>query len=251
MEQTDLSVVLPAHNESSCIGDAIDEINAYAEQRGLRIEIVIIDDGSTDETAEIIRTCKETHSVKSPNIRICILTNSRRMDKGYAVRRGMLEACGDIVMFCDADLSTPMQQLDQLLPWLNQGFDVVIGSRCMANSVLAPPQPLMRRIMGSVFRWIRKRVMLKEIHDTQCGFKVFSRCAATQIFQAQATRGPAFDCEVLAIAWALGYKIKEVGVLWRNTADSRIRPLRDGLNMLASLICIRWRLRQVTRAGET
>lgn len=250
MEQTNLSVVLPAHNESSCIGNTIDEINAYAEQRGLRIEIVIVDDGSTDETAEILRTCDKIYSVESSNIQICILTNSHRMDKGYAVRRGMLEACGDIVMFCDADLSTPMQQLDELLPWLDRGFDVVIGSRCVADSVLAPPQPLVRRIMGSVFRWIRKRVMLKEIHDTQCGFKVFSRDAAMQIFQAQTTRGPAFDCEVLAIAWTLGYKIKEVGVLWRNTADSRIRPLRDGLNMLVSLIRIRWRLRQATRIGE-
>jgi hypothetical protein len=154
----------------------------------------------------------------------------------------MLAATGELVLMCDADLSTPVAEVERLLEWLERGYAVVIGSRDMRESVLDPPQPRLRRWAAWGFRAIRRRLLLGELRDTQCGFKLFRREAAQQIFSRQTIDGWLFDCEVLGIAERLGYRIKEVGVVWGNNPDSRVKPVREALLAVPTLLAIRRRL---------
>jgi dolichyl-phosphate beta-glucosyltransferase len=199
-------------------------------------EIIVVDDGSTDDTAAVAGL---------PDVRV--LHNPRNMGKGHSVRRGMLAATGDVRLFCDADLSTPIEELDKLLPWLERGYDIVIASRDLPDSVLDPPQPRYRRVMGDTFRFLRQQILLPRLRDTQCGFKCFSRAAAERLFPLQQSAGFAFDCEILGLARQHGFRIKEQSVLWRNDRDSRVRPVRDSLAMLVDLITIYRRLRRAQR----
>jgi dolichyl-phosphate beta-glucosyltransferase len=161
----------------------------------------------------------------------------------------VLEATGEAVLMSDADLSTPIQEVEKLLPWLVQGFDVVIASRDMPDSVLDPPQPWRRRTLAKVFRALRQRLMLPDIRDTQCGFKLFRRAAAQRVFSQETEPGWAFDCEVLGLARLMGCRIKEVGVLWRNDPDTRVRTIPDGWRMLVSLCRIARKLRRLAAAS--
>ncbi len=237
-----LSVVIPAHNEADKIGRAITSIRDYALNKGWDVEVVVVDDGSTDGTGQA------AHDVAAAPLTVRVLRNEPNQGKGFSVRRGMMEATGRLRIFCDADMSTPIDQLDALLPWVDRSFDVVIGSRRLPESVLQPPQRFSRRTLGRIFRRIRSLILLGDIRDTQCGFKLFTAAAAEEVFPMQQVRGPAFDCEILALARARGYRIKEVGVLWRNDPDSRMRPLRDGWGMLLSLLRIRRRIARMQAA---
>jgi dolichyl-phosphate beta-glucosyltransferase len=142
----------------------------------------------------------------------------------------------------DADLATPIEDLDKLLVWLDEGYDVVIGSRAMPDSVLCPAQGPLRRMIGLVFRKIRGMLFLSEIRDTQCGFKCFTREVADEVFSRQLLDDAAFDCEILLLAKKGGYRIKEVGVAWGHDADSRMKLISESFRMLRSLITIKWRL---------
>ncbi len=201
----------------------------------------MVDDGSRDGTCDIVRR------FAAEPLDVRLLVNAANRGKGYAVREGMLAATGGLVLMCDADLSTPIEELEKLLSWLERGYDVVIGSRDMPESVLDPPQPLLRRWLAWRFRAIRRRLLLRELRDTQCGFKLFRRDAAREIFSRQATAGWLFDCEVLGIAERLGYRIKEVGVIWRNNPDSRVKPVREALLAVPTLLAIRRRLAKVSK----
>lgn len=229
----DLSVVIPAFNEARRLAHTINRIIEASSGRGAW-EIIVIDDGSVDDTAGVAATF--------PDLRV--FTNPRNMGKGYSVRRGMLAATGNVRLYCDADLSTPIEEIDKLLPWLEQGYDVVIASRDLPESVLAPAQPTYRRVMGDTFRFLRQRILLPRLRDTQCGFKCFSSAAAERLFPLQRTHGFAFDCELLGLARQHGFRIKEQSVTWRDDRDSRVRPVRDSLEMLVDLIAIRRRLRR-------
>jgi len=236
-----LSVVIPAHNESAVIAQAIASVRRYAIEHQRPIEVVVVDDGSRDDTSA------RAAAAGAEPITVRVLRHERNRGKGYTVKRGMLEATGELRVFCDADMSTPIDQLDLLLPAIEEGYEVVIGSRKLPESTLRPPQWLFRRMLGTTFRIIRSFIMLRDIRDTQCGFKLFTAKATQDIFARQTVDGPAFDCEILALAQLLNYRISEIGVLWRNNPDSRIRPLRDGTNMLISLLRIRKRISQLKK----
>lgn len=232
--QVSLSIVIPAYNEASRLGRTLERIREYAIAMDWRCEVILVDDGSQDGTADLVR------GFAAGPMALQLLVNPGNRGKGYSVRRGMLAAAGESVLMCDADLSTPIEEVGKLLYWLGQGYEVAIGSRDMPDSILSPPQPLSRRILGTLMRAVRRRIVLPRLSDTQCGFKCFTRQAAQQIFASQTIDGFAFDCEVLALADGLGYRIREVGVMWCDDRDSRVRPLQDGWHVLVSLLRIRW-----------
>lgn len=231
-----LSIVIPALNEAGLLGDTLKRVRAYAAASGRPCEVVVADDGSTDGTADIVRGWPPAP------LTVRLLVNPVNRGKGYSVGRGMLDATGAIVLMCDADLSTPIEEVEKLLPWLDQGYDVVIGSRDLPDSRLDPPQPLLRRLMAWTFRALRRRMLLPELRDTQCGFKLFTQSAARAVFSQLTVDGWLFDCEALGLAQRLGHRIKEIGVIWRNRPHSRVKPAREALNALPTLLRIRRRL---------
>ncbi|MCG3131303.1 MAG: Polyprenol monophosphomannose synthase [Phycisphaerae bacterium] len=229
-----LSVVIPAYNEASRIRRSLDSLAGHVRD-GVVAEAIVVDDGSTDGTAGYVETYAAEHAAAW----LRVIRAASHRGKGACVRDGMLAASGGAILMTDADLSAPLSEVGKLLPWINAGYDVVIGSRRMPDSVLDPPQPLRRRMMERTFRALRRRILLPDILDTQCGFKLFTRHAARSVFPDVRTEGFAFDCEALQLARRRGLRIREVGVVWRNNPDSRVRTVRDSLNVLADL----WRLR--------
>ncbi len=240
-QPTGLSVVIPAYNEARCIGRTLERIREYAARSATQCEVIVVDDGSRDGTCDIVRR------FAAEPLDLRLLVNPANRGKGHAVREGMLAATGGLVLMCDADLSMPIEELEKLLPWLERGYDVVIGSRDMPESVLDPPQRLLRRWLAWRFRAIRRRLLLRELRDTQCGFKLFRRDAVREVFALQTIDGWLFDCEVLGIAERLGYRIKEVGVVWRNNPDSRVKPVREALLAVPTLLAICRRLAKVPK----
>jgi len=236
MRKLKLSVVIPAYNEAARIGRTIGALVEYASRTGIDCDLIVADDGSDDGTAEVVIQAAQER------IGFIVVYGNVNVGKGRAVHAGMVEAKGEVILMCDADLPTPFEEIEKLLPWLEQGYDVVIGSRDMPESRLDPPQPFGRRLMARVFRALRRRLLLPAIRDTQCGFKLFRREAAREIFLRTTVPGWLFDCEVLGIAERLGYRIKEVGVIWRNHPDSRVNVLREALRALPTLLAIRRRL---------
>jgi glycosyltransferase involved in cell wall biosynthesis len=235
-EQPSLSVVIPAYNEAARILNTLTRIHEYLFGSGWRFELVIIDDGSRDDTVSIIRDFAR----RNRNVRLII--NPRNRGKGFAVRQGMLVATGELVLMCDADLSTPIEELEQLLPCTQRGCHVVIGSRDLPDSRLDPAQPARRRRLAAIFRTLRRLLLLPRLRDTQCGFKLFRHDAARAIFTRQRTNGWLFDCEALGLADRLGYRIQEIGVHWQDNPDSRVRLLPAALAALPTLLLIRLRL---------
>ena len=237
MDRPSLSIVIPAYNEQHRLVPTLETLRAYAGEHGQRWEVIVVDDGSGDDTAKVAL------GLDPGPLQIQVLSNPGNRGKGYSVRRGMLEARGRRMLMCDADLSMPIEQLPKLVAALDAGSDVAIASRDMPDSVLDPPQPWTRRVIGTAFRLIRSGLLLSGIRDSQCGFKCFERHVARQVFAAQRLDGFAFDCEVLALVQRLGYSIAEIGVTWRNDRDSRVK-LTDPIAMLLSLLAVRWRLRK-------
>jgi dolichyl-phosphate beta-glucosyltransferase len=235
----DLSVVIAAFHESKVIADAVRQIDEYAGARGLPVELIIVDDGSADDTTEAASRCTTHH------ITLRLFTHVCNHGKGYAIRRGMEEARGRRVLMCDADMSTPIGEVERLEPWLDRGGDVAIGSRRMSDSQVDPAQGPVRRLADRCFRAFRGSLLLRDIRDTQCGFKLFTRDAAQRIFTRQSVDGFAFDCEVLALARMMGLRIAEQGVVWRNNPDSRVRLVRDGWRMVRDVLIIYHRTQSI------
>ncbi|HPD13602.1 MAG TPA: glycosyltransferase family 2 protein [Planctomycetota bacterium] len=231
-----LSIVIPAYNESADIEAAIEAATAFLAQSRTPGEVIVVDDGSTDDTAALTAR----YAASQPAVRL--LRNGRNRGKGYSVRRGVLEARGEVILFSDADESTPFSEAPKLLAPIAAGAaDVAIGSRALRESRLELPQPWMRRVMGWVFRNLVRLLVMRGIRDTQCGFKAFRAAAAREVFPRQTLEGFAFDVEVLFIARKLGYHIVEVPVRWLDSHDSRVRPLRDPVRMFLDLLRIRLR----------
>ncbi len=235
-----LSIVIPAYNEAGRLGRTLERIRQYASKAAQSYEVVVVDDGSRDGTADLVRALTDPRPLT-----LRLLVNPANRGKGYSVREGVLAASGDPILMSDADLSTPIEELEKLQPWLSRGYDVVIGSRDLPDSRLDPPQRWMRRLMARAFRTIRRRLLLPQILDTQCGFKLFTRSAARDLFSRLTVSGWLFDCEVLALAQRLGYRTKEVGVVWQHHPDSRVRPLREAISAVPVLMCIRRRVGRV------
>jgi dolichyl-phosphate beta-glucosyltransferase len=229
-----LSIVIPAYNESARIGNALREVLACDAARGWQAEVLVVNDGSSDDTAEIVNSFAARH----PRLRL--IENPSNRGKGFSVRHGVLEARGEIILFTDADLSAPIIEAERLLGAIRNGADVAIGSRWLDRSRQTIHQPLYRQFFGRCFNGVTRLIMRLPFADTQCGFKAFRRHAAHAIFQLQRIERWGFDPELLFIAIKRGYKVVEVPVTWGHDERSRISYLRDGMKMLEELVYIRW-----------
>ena len=229
-----LSIVIPAYNESARIEATLERVMSCIETQGWDAEVLVVDDGSRDNTPEII------HHWMSRYPRLHLIQNPGNRGKGYSVRNGLLQAAGDIVMFTDADLSAPMEEAGLLIDAIEGGADVAIGSRWMDRARQTIHQPLYRQFFGRCFNAITRIVMGLPFKDTQCGFKAFRRESAQIIFRLQRIERWGFDPEILFISRKLKYKIVEVPVTWGHDERSRMSYLKDGMKMLEEMAVIRY-----------
>lgn len=234
-----LTVVIPAYNEEKRLPETLKKIHEYLAKKNFTYEIIVVDDGSRDGTIKVAESFQELE----PGLRV--LRNPRNMGKGFTVRNGMLNGRGKLLLFTDSDLSTPIEDFDKFLPQFEKGYDVVIGSRALAESDIKVSQPIHRVIMGKVFNLIVRTMFWTKIKDTQCGFKCFTRAAVQAVFPKQQVWGFGFDVEVLFIARKLGFKICEYPVEWSDSPDTRVSPIRDSVDMFIDLVKIRWDLRKI------
>jgi dolichyl-phosphate beta-glucosyltransferase len=248
------SVVIPAFNESARIPATLESVIECVRANGWDAEIIVVNDGSTDNTAEIVQNMARS----APEVRL--LENPGNRGKGYAVRNGVLHSLGEVVMFTDSDLSAPMNEAERLFAAIAGGADIAIGSRWLESSRQTHRQPLYRQFFGRCFNTVCRMVMNLPFADTQCGFKAFTRAAAQTVFQLQTIERWGFDPEILFIALKRGYRIQEVPVSWAHDARTRMSYLRDGMQMLKELAMVRWnaltglysrRIDAILRAGES
>ncbi len=212
-----LSIVIPAYNEAHRIGQTLKAIDQWVKLQNFDCEIFVVDDGSKDNTAQVVKSL-------SPEIRnLKLIENKENHGKGWVTKQGVLQSLGDIRLFMDADNSTKIGEVLKMLPFFEQGYDVVIGSRRISGSVIAAHQPLIRDFLGGVFRFIVHTLVPVGVTDSQCGFKAFSAKAAQDIFSKQTIFRWAFDVEILALAKRLKFKIKEVPVTWINDTESHVK----------------------------
>jgi glycosyltransferase involved in cell wall biosynthesis len=228
-----LSIIIPAYNESARIEKTLDRVMSCVAEQGWDAEVLVVDDGSTDGTTQIVHRWMEAHP------RLHLIKNNGNRGKGFSVRNGLLQAAGEVVMFTDADLSAPMEEAELLMAAIADGADVAIGSRWMDKTRQTIHQPLYRRFFGRCFNWVTRMVMGLPFKDTQCGFKAFKRPAAQIIFRLQRIERWGFDPEILFIARKLGYEIREVPVTWGHDERSRMSYLKDGMKMLEEMAIIR------------
>jgi len=228
------SIVIPAFNESARIPATLDAVVACIRSRGWPAEVIVVNDGSTDSTADLVREFARN----APEVRL--IENPGNRGKGYSVRSGMLQAMGDIVMFTDSDMSAPIEEAERLFAAIENGADIAIGSRWLESGRQTHRQPLYRQIFGRCFNGVTRLVMGLHFADTQCGFKAFTRAAAQTVFQLQTIERWGFDPEILFIAVKRGLRVQEVAVSWAHDERSRMSYLKDGLKMLEEIAIIRW-----------
>ncbi|XOB40433.1 MAG: dolichyl-phosphate beta-glucosyltransferase [Candidatus Nealsonbacteria bacterium] len=228
-----LSVVVPAYNEQNRLPKTLREIEKYLKTQSYDWEIVVVNDGSKDNTSQVV---KELLS-EIENLRL--VDNKENHGKGYVVRQGMLEAKGKYRVFTDADNSTSIDQVEKMWPEFEKGYDIIIGSRDIKGAVLSVPQTWLRRRIGDIFNLLVQITCgLWGIWDTQCGFKGFTEKAAEDIFPKCRIDRFAFDPEILVIAKKMGYKIKEIPVTWINDPESKVK-LKSMIKMAVDLLKIR------------
>lgn len=236
-----LSIVLPACNEGERLPATLAAAATFAATERLPAELLVVDDGSSDNTAAVAQSCGNIPDTPP----LVLLRHPRRRGKGAAVRTGVLAARGEMILIADADHSAPFSEFTALLAELQRGADIAIGSRDVPGAQLAPPQPLVRRLLAWGFRALRRRVLLPDLRDTQCGFKLFRAAAAQAIFPHARVDGWLGDLEALALGRRLGFRIAEVGIAWRDRRGSRVRPLRDAPAVLRDLFRIRAAVRRL------
>lgn len=228
-----LSLIFPCYNEERRLPSSLVRAQEYLESTGYPYEILVVDDGSADRTVAVA----EEIAAGNPCIRV--LRYERNSGKGYAVAYGATRARGEWILFSDADLSTPIEELEQFLPLLEQGYDAVIGSRALRESRLEVRQPWWRERLGRVMNRCIRLLSGLDFPDTQCGFKLFSRRAAADIFSNLTVRGWMFDVEALVLAQKFGYRVVDRPVRWLNSDDSRVK-MSDAPKVFRELLHIRW-----------
>jgi dolichyl-phosphate beta-glucosyltransferase len=228
------SFIIPAYNEGARLRSTLDRVLAYIAARGWDAEVLVVNDGSRDETADLVRTSAQTH----PELRL--IENPGNRGKGYSVRNGMLNAHGEVLLFSDADLSSPIEEANKLFTAIDTGADIAIGSRWLQPETQTQRQSLLRQFYGRLFNLALRVLLGLNFKDTQCGFKAFTRGAAQTIFPLQRIERWGFDPELLYLARRAGLKVKEVPVAWAHVEGTRISPLRDGLRMFGEVLKIRW-----------
>ena len=207
MENTFLSVIIPAYNEEARIKNTLEKIHSYLKNQDYTYEIIIVNDGSTDNTWALVNEIAQ----KIKEVRI--LKNEKNRGKGFTIKKGFLNAKGKYLLFTDADLSTPIEEVEKLISWLKKGYDIAIGSRALKESHIQIHQPWYRELAGRIFNLFVQAMAVPGIKDTQCDFKCFSRKTAIEICERQKIEKFSFDVEMLYIGRRLGYKIKEVPIL--------------------------------------
>jgi dolichyl-phosphate beta-glucosyltransferase len=228
------SIVIPAYNESRRIVPTLNRVLTYLAEQGWDAELIVVNDGSRDDTAEIVRRFAEKNPMMG------LLENPGNRGKGYSVRNGMLNARGDVLLFSDADLSSPIEEAAKLLQAIANGADVAIGSRWMNAELQTERQPLYRQLFGRLFNLILRVVLGLKYKDTQCGFKAFTSRAAHAIFPLQRIERWGFDPELIFLAQKQGFKVVEVPVQWAHDEKTTLSPLRDGTRMFFEVMKIRW-----------
>ena len=229
-----LSVIIPAYNEEQRIDQTLRAVHAYLRRQPYAAEIIVVDDGSQDGTVSAVRA---REGWLTP---VSVLQHGRNRGKGFSVRQGFLHARGEYLLFSDADLSTPIEEVEKLFAALREPCDIAIGSRALQGSRVEVHQPWYREYMGRLFNVFAQALVVPGIRDTQCGFKCFRRDAALAICQRMAAEGFGFDVEMLYLARRLGYRVREVPVVWRNSPQTRVHVWRDSVAMMGDLWRIRW-----------
>jgi|SRR3989344_4314285 len=230
-----LSVIIPAYNEEKRISKTLLSVADFLNKQNYESEILVVSDGSNDKTVEVVNGLKE----QIRNLKM--IDEKVNHGKGWAVRKGMFEAQGEIRLFMDADNSTTIDQVVNFLPFFEQGYEIVMGSRRVKGAVIAAKQPLFRDFLGGVFRFIVHTLVPLGVTDSQAGFKAFTKRAAETVFKKQTIFRWAFDVEVLAIARRLGFKIKEVPIHWVNDLESHVK-ISGMVRMLLEVLKVRWNL---------
>lgn len=228
-----ISVVIPAYNEESRIRPTLEKVHAYCADRFGESEIIVVDDGSSDNTSTLVADI--AGSLENIHLIAC----QKNAGKGHAVRKGVLASRGGLVLISDADLSTPLEELERLVPFIHSSYDIVIGSRGLRESRIIERQPWYREGMGRVFNIFVRMIIIRDIKDTQCGFKLFKGDIARDLFSKSCIDGFSFDVEVLYLAKKAGYKIKEAPVQWINSPFSRVELISDPLKMFFELLKVR------------
>jgi dolichyl-phosphate beta-glucosyltransferase len=222
---------VPAYNEGWRLPDTLTELFGFTASQSYKAEVLVVENGSSDNTATVVQRLLSSFS----GLRLISLDTA---GKGGAVRAGVLEAAGEAIFLCDADLSTPAAEIPRFIRKLEEGFDIVAGSR-EGIGAIRYGEPEYRHIMGRAFNKIVQVLAVRDIEDTQCGFKAFSRVAARQLFGLQTITGWAFDVEILYLARKFGFRIAELPVEWRFNDDTKVRALRDTRMMLRDILKVR------------
>jgi dolichyl-phosphate beta-glucosyltransferase len=240
-----LSIVVPAYNEEKRLGATLEKITAYLDAAGIDAEILVVDDGSKDKTAELAAKALEGRRGR-------VVRNGENRGKGYSVRHGVLEARGRFVLLTDADLSTPIDDQAKLAAIIrDRDLDVVIGSRALPQSDVQIRQGWLRQTMGRTFNTIIRAMTGLPFRDTQCGFKLMDRERVKPLFEKMVVDRFAFDVELLFLASRFGLTLAEVPVTWRNAEGSKVSLFGDPLNMLWDVLRVRWRFRRGLYNPET
>ena len=231
----EVSVVLPAYNEARRILSSLEQVDDHFRKRGFSYEIVVVDDGSTDDTRAVVEEAQAKYSS------LRFMTNDRNRGKGFSVRHGVMEARGQFVLFSDADLSAPIEESDKLLnPLREERLELTLGSRSLDRRLIGIHQPWMREQSGRIFNLCVRWILGLNFADTQCGFKAFRRESLVPVFQRMRVMGFGFDPEMLFVAKAYGLRMREIPVRWNHAAGSKVSFVSDAILMFFDLIRIRW-----------
>ena len=228
------SIIIPAYNEAARLGPTLQRVLQCIRAQRWNAEVIVVNDGSRDNTADLVRE----YASANPVLRL--LENPGNRGKGYSVRNGMLHANGEILLFSDADLASPIEEAPKLFEAIESGADVAIGSRWLRPELQKQRQSLLRQLYGRIFNIALRLLLGLKFKDTQCGFKVFTRSSARAIFPLQQIERWGFDPELLYLARRKKLRVTEVPVEWSHQEGTRISPLRDGLRMFSEVLRIRW-----------
>lgn len=226
-----LSIIIPAYNEEERLPKSLEQVAAFVEKQDYGIEVIVIDNNSTDRTPEIAGGFSAEHAYART-------IHEPQQGKGIAVKSGMLAGQGEYLFVCDADFSMPVEEISKFMPPQMDGYDVAIASRELPESRRVG-EPEYRHLMGRVYNLIVRLFAIPKVHDTQCGFKSFRYEVAQDVFPYQTIHGWGFDVEVLFIALKRGYKLEEVPITWYYMPQSRVQPMRDSINMFLEVLKVR------------